>query len=183
MIRHFFLATIIVVMTACTPGSKPAATTASQDATDDKHTTEYIIQRLNDIFTDVYTHRIDLLKADSMYMSSDYNRLQNAAMAIAERTDDMVIDADHWVQGQDWTEPAMKVKSVGDITDTTATAVVVITTFPGSPDSSDNTITMPLVFERGNWYIDNMQQQWQGETLDEKAWYQHYVNTNGTSGK
>lgn len=179
MIRHFLLAAIIAVMTACNSGTKPKASTAPQAAASDKHSTEYITQRLNDIFTDVYTHRIDLLKADSMYMSADYNRLQNAAMAIAERTDDVVIDADHWVQGQDWTEPAMKVKSVDGITPGAATAVVVITTFPGTPDSRDNTITMPLVFERGDWYIDNMQQQWQGETLDEKAWYRHYISAGG----
>lgn len=99
MIRHFLLAAIIAVMTACNSG--PKASTAPQAAASDKHSTEYITQRLNDIFTDVYTHRIDLLKADSMYMSADYNRLQNAAIAIAERTDDVVIDADHWLQGQD----------------------------------------------------------------------------------
>ena len=99
-------------------------------------------------------------------------------MAIAEKNDDMVIDADHWVQGQDWTYPTMDIKRIDNITNTTATAHVIITTHMPGCDSQQTELTLPLVYERGDWFIDNMQQYYEGELLDEKAWYKDYVEHN-----
>ena len=154
----------------------------SQDkasASDDKHTTEYITQRLNDIFTEAFNEKNhDLLALDHKFMSQEYNRLQDKAMEIADRIEDLVIDADHWVQGQEWTYPTMAVAKIENITETTATAHVTITTHMPGNDEHQTQLILPLVFERNDWYIDNMQQYYEGELLDEKAWYQEYVTTH-----
>jgi hypothetical protein len=154
----------------------------SQDkasASDDKHTTEYITQRLNDIFTEAFNEEShNLLALDHKFMSQEYNRLQDKAMEIADRIEDLVIDADHWVQGQEWTYPTMAVGKIENITATTATAHVTITTHMPGNDEHQTQLILPLVFERNDWYIDNMQQYYEGELLDEKAWYQEYVTTH-----
>lgn len=148
-------------------------------ASDNKHTTEYITQRLNSIFTEALREdNHDLLALDHKFMSQEYNRLQDRAMEIAERIEDLVIDADHWVQGQEWTYPTMAIDKIENITSGTATAHVTVTShIPGS-DESHTQLILPLVFERNDWYIDNMQQYYEGELLDEKAWYQEYVTTH-----
>ncbi|MBQ4366985.1 MAG: DUF3828 domain-containing protein [Muribaculaceae bacterium] len=175
---HIFVITSVLVLTACGNNTNQA-TAKTSVTTDGKHSVEYITQRLNAIYNDVYSNAFMLIENDHKYMSSEYNRLQDKAMEIAQRNGDLVVDADHWIQGQEWTEPKMTVQSVNDITENTANAVVKITKFGGTPDESEDLITLPLVFERGDWYIDNMIQQWEGETLDEKAWYQRYVDNDG----
>ena len=116
--------------------------------------------------------------SDHKFMSKEYNRLQDKAMEIAERIEDLVIDADHWVQGQEWTYPTMAVGKIENITATTATAHVTITKHIPDNEESQTQLILPLVFERNDWYIDNMQQYYEGELLDEKAWYQEYVTTH-----
>ena len=154
----------------------------SQDkasASDDKHTTEYITQRLNDIFTEAFREdNHDLIALDHKFMSQEYNRLQDKAMEIADRIEDLVIDADHWVQGQEWTYPTMAVAKIENINATTAIAHVTITTHMPGNDEHQTQLILPLVFESNDWYIDNMQQYYEGELLDEKAWYQEYVTTH-----
>ena len=146
---------------------------------DNKASKEYITQRLNHIYQVAFSDQEhDLLKLDSMFMSQEYNDLQNKALNIAERTQDPIIDADHWVQGQDWTFPTMQVKSIDNITQNTATAHVIITTHMPGNNSEDNEIILSLVFERNDWYIDNMQQYYEGQLLDEKAWYKNYVEND-----
>lgn len=151
---------------------------SAQD-TNDKHTVEYITQRLNDIYSEAFRDKDhDLIALDHRFMSQEYNRLQDQAIAIAERIDDLVIDADHWVQGQDWTYPTMTVAKIEGITPTNATAHVTITSHMPGNDESTTQLILPLVFERNDWYIDNMQQYYEGELLDEKAWYQEYISTH-----
>ena len=152
---------------------------ATQQVTQDKLSEQYIRQRLTDIYAEAFRDKEhDLLALDAKFMSQEYNQLQNRALAIAEKNDDMVIDSDHWVQGQDWTYPTMDIKRIDNITNTTATAHVIITTHMPGCDSQQTELTLPLVYERGDWFIDNMQQYYEGELLDEKAWYKDYVEHN-----
>lgn len=152
---------------------------ATQQVTQDKLSEQYIRQRLTDIYAEAFRDKEhDLLALDAKFMSQEYNQLQNRAIAIAEKNDDMVIDSDHWVQGQDWTYPTMDIKRIDNITNTTATAHVIITTHMPGSDSQQTELTLPLVYEQGDWFIDNMQQYYEGELLDEKAWYKNYVEHN-----
>ncbi|MBR2145977.1 MAG: hypothetical protein IJ925_00770, partial [Muribaculaceae bacterium] len=82
------------------------------------------------------------------------------------------------VLGQDWTYPTMTVAKIEGITPTHATAHVAITSHMPGNDESTTQLILPLVFERNDWYIDNMQQYFEGELLDEKAWYQEYISTH-----
>ena len=117
---------------------------SAQD-TNDKHTVEYITQRLNDIYSEAFREKDhDLIALDHRFMSQEYNRLQDQAVAIAERIDDHVIDADHWVLGQDWTYPTMTVAKIEGITPTHATAHVAITSHMPGNDESTTQLILPL---------------------------------------
>lgn len=140
-----------------------------------EQTEQAIHDRLCAIYADAQ-QRFNVVVADSLYMSADYNRLQNEAMAIGERLNDLVIDSDHWVQGQDAKDPSVEVKTVTVDDATHATAKVVVTNF-GKPTE----VTLLLVHERGDWYVDNMLQMWEDELIDEKAWLQNYVSMNQNS--
>lgn len=176
------IATCCLAAAACNNPTTHTSTQAQTHdmAADDKHTVEYITQRLSNIYAEAFvedTH--DLFELDQKYMSQQYVQLQDKAMEIAERTDDIIIDADHWIQGQDWTYPTMEIVKIENITATTAIAHVTITSHIPDNEESTSAIILPLVFERGDWYIDNMQQYYEGELLDEKAWYQNYIKENG----
>lgn len=151
---------------------------AAATASNDKHTAEYITQRLNDIYAEAHREDDhDWLALDHKFMSQEYNQLQDKAMQIAQSIDDLVIDSDHWVQGQDWTYPTMTVRKIENITATTATAHVTITSHMPGNESQATQLILPLVYERDDWFIDNMQQYYEGELLDEKAWYKEYIST------
>ena len=160
--------------------TQQAATQQVAPAGDDKHSEQSIRQRLTDIYNEAFNEQNhDLLALDHKFMSKEYNNLQDKAMKIAERTGDIVIDADHWVQGQDWTNPTMDIVGVENITATTALArVKIVPHLPGDAGTA-TLLILPLVFERGDWFIDNMQQYYEGELLDEKAWYKKYVDNDG----
>ena len=184
-----FLLIAIMAMASCTGanGSNNAAQQPQeQNATDtqNKQTEQYISQRLTEIYNEALKEEgHDLLALDHKFMSQEYNDLQDKAMKIAERNEDLVIDSDHWVQGQDWTYPTMDIVSIEDITPTTALARVKIVTHMPGADNVTTLLILPLVFERGDWYIDNMQQYYEGELLDEKAWYNKYVDNDGKMGE
>lgn len=174
------VAACCIALASCNNVNGNNATRHEQAAapnSNDKHTIEYVTQRLNTIFDEALREEgHDLLALDHKFMSHEYNRLQDRAMEIADRIDDLVIDADHWVQGQEWTYPTMKITKIDPFDGDRTTAHVDITShIPGNEECVTELI-LPLVYERGDWYIDNMMQVYEGELLDEKAWYQNYVN-------
>lgn len=181
-------ALILATLIACTGNTADNRNTdnasdsnnhATEQLLDNKHSVEYISQRLNYIYSkalNINDH--DLLALDSMFMSKEYNELQNKAMKIAERNHQIVIDADHWIQGQDWTNPTMKIINIENISDNEATANVNITTNINN-EKTVNQLVLHMVFEQGEWFIDNMQQYYEGELLDEKDWYRKYVDNDG----
>ncbi|MBQ9218939.1 MAG: hypothetical protein IJ160_12335 [Muribaculaceae bacterium] len=184
--RHFAIilaATCLISTAACLNGGTRHAETQPTEQTQkqtQKNNQQYISQRLTHIYDVAFNNPDhDLLQLDSMFMSQDYNKLQNQALLIAQRTDDLVIDADHWVQGQEWTYPTMTIDKIENIHDGNATAHVTITSHIPDNESTTTQLILTLVYERGDWYIDNMQQYYEGELLDEKAWYKKYVDNDG----
>ena len=185
-------------MTACSGcGNQTNDGASDQDSTqanEQQMTEAFITQRINDIYKDVYDtkrnefkqlqtldgiDKFDPVDFDAKYMSAAYNSLQEKAIKIGEDRNEPIIDADHWILGQDWTDPSMKVTSVRDITSTTATAHVLIHKQAGG-QPSDEPLTLSLVWERGNWFIDNMKGGNENDStaFDEKGWLENYVSDN-----
>ena len=127
----------------------------------DKHSEEYIRQRIDTIYKGVgkSTHdsegrEIDYIHShfnrDSAYCSERYYALMKEALEICSETGDILYDYDYWVCGQDFSDDwSCKVAKVYELTDSTALVNLDIHNF------SDTQTTIALRFERDDWYIDD----------------------------
>ena len=86
---------------------------------------------------------------DSKFCSQDWNKNLNKAKEIQEKTGDLIIDADYWVMGQDFQNLQLKNVKVVNVSGNRATVKVFFHNF------KDTTATVKLVFERGDWFIDD----------------------------
>lgn len=159
---------LVAVMTGCKQkgqtaptDSSDSTTVAAVDAGIDKHSEAYIRQRLDTIYghirqmiaaetEDNRTYISSAFNLDSAYCSSRYYSLMKQALEITNETGDILFDYDHWVCGQDYSKDwHYKIREVSDITDSTATAEMEIINFGNAND-----LSLSLLYERGDWYID-----------------------------
>lgn len=139
-----------------------------------RHTDEYIRQRIDTIYQYVgklaYDEEEDRtnynpsgINFDSVYCSQRYYSLMTEASMFCEETGDILYDYDHWVCGQDISDNwSYKVAKVYSITDSTALVDMIIHNF------NDNETTIALLYERGDWYVDDFSPSADGED-DKKA--------------
>ncbi len=131
------------------------------DASIDKHSEAYIIQRINTIYKGVGKSTYDSegrevsyfrnpFNRDSAYCSQRYYALMQEALQLCDEADEILYDYDHWVCGQDFSDDwSCKVVEVYELTDSTALVDLSIHNF------SDTQTTIALRFERNDWYIDD----------------------------
>ena len=109
---------------------------------------------------------------DIKYTSTDYQSLLNKAYKVAD--DEVIIDADHWIQGQDCDKPSMSVVSVKKESDTKAIAKINIKQFQGSDNQS--LVRLILLFENGKWVVDDFISLGDGgEEYSEKLYLKKYI--------
>lgn len=131
-------------------------TNVSLDAQQDSlcHTPEYIAQRIDTI----YKHR-----DDARFCSAKFLMLDAQASKLGHEMGHIYRDYDHWLSAQDiapnW---SYKIKEIKDITETTATVEMAIQNF------KTNRIFLDLVFERGDWYVDNFHSHHSSTEINEK---------------
>ena len=114
----------------------------------------------------------DTVNYDSKYTSAEYQSILNKAYAVA--VDEVVLDADHWIQGQDCDKPSMSVVSVKKESDTKAIAEVKIKLFQG--DDYQSRVRLVLLFENGKWVVDDFISFGDGgEEYSEKAYLKKYI--------
>lgn len=130
------------------------------DAGVDKHSEAYIRQRIDSIYTHLIHWSTDEdgletivfpSNPDSLYCTSRYNALMVQALEVCEQTGDILFDADYWICGQDVSRDFHhKIGKVRDITDSTAVVEMKVYNF-----DNENDVVLTLLFERGDWYIDD----------------------------
>lgn len=179
--NFFFLSAFIIAMMGMScNGIKTTGDASDSDSTaidsvqtdDGKHNKEYIIQRLNDIYK---------LQDDSKCCSERYQKLFNEAQELSEKGGMVFVDGDHWVQGNDIDEDwQYRILDVTDITPSTATATVLVNNF------NEHEVMLKLVFERGDWYVDNFLTESEGgwggpdaepQIFDEAKDIQEFITT------
>ena len=106
-----------------------------------RHTKEYITQRIDTIYK---------YRNDTKCCSNRYNDLTTKACKIAEELDDMFIDCDHWVAGQD-IDPkfSYKIRNIKVESDSIAWVEMNIHNF------SDHKVRLKLLYERDDWFVDD----------------------------
>ena len=87
---------------------------------------------------------------DSKFCSQEWNKKLSKWEEIQEKTGELIIGADYWVMGQDFS-PNLQLKNVKviNVSGNRATVKVFFHNF------KDTTATVKLVFERGDWFIDD----------------------------
>ena len=152
MKKLLFCAILTLLIAAC-----------SSDKTD-KHSEAYLMERVTAIYDDVlgtYNENntanglavIEQRNFEKDYCSNDFNKvLKEVEEYDKEHAEDDLgyYESDYWIQGQDWGDLSMKIESIKDLTDNSAKVRVIITNL-----GTEELVELPMVFERGDWYIDN----------------------------
>lgn len=152
---NWIVMTVAVAMLgACSPRD------AVEGATDVGLDTVSVVQRVNDIYTQVFDYYGNVLTTstlssldniDSLYCSADWNawvaRLdndveQNGVMGF--------FDADYWIMGQDWGDLSVSDMRVTQMTATTATVELNLHNL-----GNVTPVRLEMVLEDGTWKIDN----------------------------
>ena len=106
-----------------------------------KHTKDYIAQRIDTIYK---------YKDNSRFCSQRYLALDAEASQLSDELDELYIDSDHWIVGQD-IDPQWhyRVEKIVAVSDSIATVELVVHNF------SDQKVVLDLLYERGDWYVDD----------------------------
>ena len=147
----------VAVLGACSPRA------GVEGATDGSLDTGLVVQRVNDIYTQVFdlygkasatSDFSSLENIDSLYCSADWNawvaRVNDFDRQHEEDGMMGFFDADYWIMGQDWQDLSVSDIRVIDLSDSTATVELNL--------HNCGTITpvrLEMVMDEGLWRIDN----------------------------
>jgi len=130
----------------------------------DKHSEAYLTERVTAIYNDVFGIYNENNDANGLavisqrdfekdYCSKDFNDvLKQVEDYDKEHADDDFgfYESDYWIQGQDWNELSMRIESISELKENSAKVRVYISNF-----GEEELVELPMVFERGDWFIDN----------------------------
>ena len=149
----FFTVVVVAIFSACgnkNTGKQDADTSLADSVCADtiatnldslKHTKEYLIQRIDTIYK---------YKDNSRFCSERYLALDAEASKLSDELDELYIDSDHWIAGQDIAEDwSYQVKKIVAMSDSIATVEMNIHNF------KDQKVVLDLLYERGDWYVDD----------------------------
>jgi predicted nucleic acid-binding Zn ribbon protein len=140
--------------------------------TSDSGTEEDIKNALESMYKEILNPSKTVYNNDAKYTSSEYQSILNKAYDVA--VDEVVLDADHWIQGQDCDKPSMSVVSVKKESDTKAIAEIKIKQFYN--EAYQSRVRLALLFENGKWVVDDFISFGDGgEEYSEKAYLKKYI--------
>ena len=166
--------TIITTLLLCACQNN---TSAQKKTGDEQIPNDSIVQRVTDIYTHVCAsypndHGMDenfnftpfeRPNLDSLYCSAHWNELLAAVEEKDEQSGDELpfFDYDYWIMGQDWDKLRFDSVAVVEVKDKTATVTLNLYNF-----DTCNHLTLTLVRERNNWFIDNILNDYSGYDID-----------------
>ena len=117
---------------------------------------EIIAKRITDIYNDVFSGN-GCADADSKYCSKGYLSLAKEfeeAYANSNIDEIMGLDYDHWtLTNEEAVNPSMRIISISKQSDKDVIAKVHISY--GQVENSGGDVSLRLIFENGNWFIDD----------------------------
>ena len=117
-----------------------------------------IEDRVNSMYKHVFSeylkpgHNIPKTNFDSLYYSKDYNHLHDLIGSIENQLQEPIVhDGDYWVHGQDWCDDlSARILNIEIVSGKKAIVTVNI------HNCQDHKETLVMIYERGNWFIDDM---------------------------
>ena len=110
----------------------------------DKHTEAYLRERVDSIYHSNASNR------DNIFCSTAYLEKYNAAAAIADERDEIVLDCDHWTNSQDDTDFTYKIGKISNMTDTSAVVKIDAKNF-----GKRYNVVLSMRYERDDWFVDD----------------------------
>lgn len=182
------VAAAVLMMSACSGKTSQPANDADSLQTDsvtvetagnsaDKHSEAYLRIHVDSIYSiyknpayeksgmRIYNGKV--INRDSAYCSQRYLELLEKALKVAEENEDLLIDYDHWTNSQDDNEFTYEVGNISQKTDSTAIVSIKAKNF-GRPC----VITLSMLFERGDWYVDDFLSD---DGTGKKAFFEEYI--------
>lgn len=133
---------------------QPISVDSSEENDYQKQNVEYIKQRLEDVYANALQDPSQ--NSDDAYLTSSFNAIINEAKERALQDSLPLFDLNHWIMGQEYNNPAMKIEKISMNGDT-AVADIVINDYWDDGQSSQEEVRVVLKFEHGDWYIDDFQ--------------------------
>lgn len=130
----------------------------------DKHTEAYLRERVDSIYHSKDSNR------DNIYCSTAYLAKYNAAAAIADERDEMLLDCDHWTNSQDDTDFTYKIGKISNMTDTSAVVKIDAKNF-----GKRYNVVLSMRYERDDWFVDDFISS---DGTGEKPYFDEYVEKN-----
>lgn len=162
----------VAVLGACSPRA------GVEGATDGSLDTGSVVQRVNDIYTQVFdlygkvsatSDLSSLENTDSLYCSADWNRWIARVDSVNQQNGSIdILDVDHWIMGQDWGE-----LSVSDIKVFLLKGDSAAVEFQLHNLGNMINVVLDMVHEDGEWKIDNFTDITNG--MDWKATMKRYL--------
>jgi hypothetical protein len=162
----------VAVLGACSPRA------GVEGATDGSLDTGSVVQRVNDIYTQVFdlygkvsatSDLSSLENTDSLYCSADWNRWIARVDSLNQQNGVIdILDVDHWIMGQDWGE-----LSVSDIKVFLLKGDSAAVEFQLHNLGNMINVVLDMVHEDGEWKIDNFTDITNG--MDWKATMKRYL--------
>ena len=151
---------ITAMMVACQPKDGQQNANSSKTTLQERLATTELETRVQDIYNDVFKQYMELnqqeagkqqVNNDSVYCSADWNRCIARVDSVNQLNGTIdILDADHWIMGQDWGELSVSDVQVTSMTDSTATVELNL-------HNLGNVIPVRLgmIVENNAWRIDN----------------------------
>lgn len=151
----------------------------------DKQSAKYVKERLTRIYSLALSEDWEKREMAEKYKSVSFRELEKQCAAVESEPEygDWYMDCGDWIFTQDEENPKIASVTVNDITMDSAFATVVIDVFGDSHSMQE--VNIWLVFENGDWFIDDFQpkefKECDGKTLREEMAY--YLNCHQQSAE
>lgn len=162
----------VAVLGACSPRA------GVEGATDGSLDTGSVVQRVNDIYTQVFdlygkvsatSDLSSLENTDSLYCSADWNRQIARVDSLNQLNGSIdILDVDHWIMGQDWGELSVSNIKVFLLKGDSAAVEFQLHNLGNMIN-----VVLDMVHEDGEWKIDNFTDITNG--MDWKATMKRYL--------
>ena len=167
---------IVALLAACPLW---ACAVAAQTVPTDK---EQLVARVKHIYNKVFAvyaraeNDLSVLNDtnfDGLYCSDDWNQTVAKVTEKDSKNDDEIgfFDADYWVMGQDFSELSISDVAVESINGSRATVVMMLHNC-----GSATPVRLTMVYERGNWFIDDFFEDYDASGPDTASWKNSMLN-------
>ncbi|MBP5391501.1 MAG: DUF3828 domain-containing protein [Bacteroidales bacterium] len=170
-------AALMIAVSSCNNNPKDTGDVIGEDslgvaAPMDLQTQEYIEGRISDMYNYAFSAAMD--DADKKFFTPDFYDLQEKVLKKQGETDNLYIDHDHWVMGQDCHNPSFEFVKAEEIGPYYAKAYVNVKAF--DDQEKPELVRLTLRYNGDDWMIDDIEEQYEGAFYSHRKIYEEALD-------